>query len=424
MAAAASVALLGGPPRGGVGGKAEAAWLLGLGRASCRMRARCWLLLALLVATPPAAGLELLDDDAGSGGDAGNLAGLAQPVTPGKYTGRLSGEADEEDWYAIDADKGDVLRLRLDARIGVVAELHGPRTILRDIYGFSVQDYPFNFVVPESGRWYVNVRFVSGLGDQAPYAFDVRLGAAGTQFLAESSGAWQTLEMTFDGSQTDWVSVYTRLRVPVGVGDPAEAMAAIELRRDAPQGEWRDHFLMGAYTQGLGHDVVVVPADVSFPVPIQIVTSVDGAGVSVLIISIPPGQRGSLKATTLHSPETPMPLLSVFADEAWPLAHTNGADLVRWLRADDALVVLPGLVASPATERLLHAEGHVVGLATRGAVVTDPAGVAENHVRTPFIFAGLSPGTWRFDYPAALEAGAAERSLLTVAKVPTLGLHR
>lgn len=64
--------------------------------------------IAFLLAGAPTgtAGPDLIDDDAGSGGDAGDTKADALPIGPGTYTGHILPGVDPHDWYALEVPAG------------------------------------------------------------------------------------------------------------------------------------------------------------------------------------------------------------------------------------------------------------------------------------------------------------------------------
>ena len=76
------------------------------------------LILALLVATAPLAHATVTDplqDDAGSGRDAGDAPRKATPMGPGDHRGMVVLVDDPADWYALGLAEGALNKVRVDA---------------------------------------------------------------------------------------------------------------------------------------------------------------------------------------------------------------------------------------------------------------------------------------------------------------------
>lgn len=118
---------------------------------------------------PPDEPLE--QDDAGSGGDAGDDDSTALPITEGTYTGTLDPDFnDTEDWYAIDLVEGDEIAVDLDPDGDFEVALHDPNgTEIARSGAFDGTEH-VEATAAENGTHYVRIFAESGEGD---YTFTV-----------------------------------------------------------------------------------------------------------------------------------------------------------------------------------------------------------------------------------------------------------
>lgn len=117
-------------------------------------------------------GTEALEqDDAGSGGDAGDNASTALAIDEGTLFGTLDPEFDDpEDWYAIDLVDGDEIAADLSPEADFEVAIHDPNGTELDRSGAGDGDEHAEAVASEDGTHYVRVWSQSGRGD---YRLDV-----------------------------------------------------------------------------------------------------------------------------------------------------------------------------------------------------------------------------------------------------------
>lgn len=164
------------------------------------LRAASVLLILLL---PSAGALDPLgrQDDAGSGGDAGDDRGGAVALLAGAYTGRLATLKapylrdpllDQSDWYRIQAGAGERLELEVALLSGdaVTFEIRGPDGALA---GWTVASTStprsVHVVTNEGGPWYVHAFAFNSFGGAYSFALSASpapgaAALAGTGWLA------------------------------------------------------------------------------------------------------------------------------------------------------------------------------------------------------------------------------------------------
>ncbi|MCK4393323.1 PPC domain-containing protein, partial [Candidatus Bipolaricaulota bacterium] len=106
-------------------------------------------------------------NDAGSGHDASDERKGALPLLPGTYQGFLEDD-DDYDWYSFNADKGQIISLKLVPQTGDF-DLY----LYRGDSGSSVahsnhgtgQEEAIQYVAGQSGTWYIRVKRNSGEGE-------------------------------------------------------------------------------------------------------------------------------------------------------------------------------------------------------------------------------------------------------------------
>lgn len=112
----------------------------------------------------------LEQDDAGSGGDAGDSQADALAISPGSTTGTLDPEfGDDEDWYAFDASFNDTIAASMDpveSDADFDLELYDPSGALLDASSTSGSaQEQVGATAADNGTHYLRVLAVAGQGD-------------------------------------------------------------------------------------------------------------------------------------------------------------------------------------------------------------------------------------------------------------------
>lgn len=133
-------------------------------------------LLAALVILPVAGALPTPgQDDAGSGGDAGDRHPLALPIGEGSYQGNLSARSDDFDWYRFDPPPNSLVRIEVGTEDSVAFEIFDSRGVSRrwgEVSGGTAD--AFDIGAP-SGPWTLAVGEydLSSLDTDVPYTFTI-----------------------------------------------------------------------------------------------------------------------------------------------------------------------------------------------------------------------------------------------------------
>lgn len=170
---------------------------------------------------PGTLGLNPSDDDAGSGGDAGDTRSTALPIDEGTYTGTLLNPIDARDQYVFHAERGEVLRLDWEDPgydIGI-ANVYAPDGRQ---YGHDMTPGEDEYVLHQNGTW--RLEFEVGETSLGPvdYTFSLELHEPHTGAVAGGDDRRAaTLEARFE-EPTD---VFTQVWSSVGL-NATDAFAA------------------------------------------------------------------------------------------------------------------------------------------------------------------------------------------------------
>lgn len=367
------------------------------------------LLVALPLAAVPALAVNPLDDDAGTGGDAGDLLTFATPLRPGRYDGTLTPPIDLQDVYVFEARRGQVLELAVDGAF-VDVGLYSPLLPLYpDSYYFLFPPDEGRFLLPADGPWYL--LFLPASNWLQPpmqrYTFAFSVGSPATAIMATSENGWQTMEVRWS-EPTDLV-VYGRLALGPDAGSSPSTMVGFELY--SPDGVLVDyafhHFTWG----GVGDEVEVAPvASVPLEPPALFA---EGTGGSASVLWRPRAEAGSMRLS-IYQTTSGTSLLTFLADV--PAEHATAAGDGVHRRSIEEFeggleVHTPLADLSDGDEWSVNLHDHVLGFFdTWGGSgwVEDPHGrrtavgptTAERFfagVATPVLFLiGAEPGRWTF----------------------------
>lgn len=168
----------------------------------------------LLVSAVPAVAKNPLDDDAGSGRDAGDTPDDAIPIEVGEVPGRLTPPADRSDHYRIHLEEGQVLGIALDAPDRGIprAERAPVHAVILDAQGRAYQgvlaESSASLIVPRTGTWYVEVAsnpaFTADTGSgppagPIPYRLDLRIEHPATVDAERTAAGAHVGRLEFDG---------------------------------------------------------------------------------------------------------------------------------------------------------------------------------------------------------------------------------
>lgn len=185
------------------------------------MRAIHWYLAAALLAVPiPTLAVNPLDNDGGSGGDAGDVPQLATPTALGRIEGSLAFPADRVDYYTFEAEAGDTLTIASDgltARASLVwIGNDGERT-----YGWSYPaPYAATNLIPFDGTWFIKVepytmgpvdyRLQADLGHAAHWAIVESTQGATMEVAWQEAATLRSSSLAVNGGNGPWAVSWTR----------------------------------------------------------------------------------------------------------------------------------------------------------------------------------------------------------------------
>ncbi|MDG6229221.1 MAG: hypothetical protein QCH96_04595 [Candidatus Thermoplasmatota archaeon] len=126
-------------------------------------------------------------NDAGTGGDAGNSITTATPITPGEYSGYLS-YTDVEDWYSFHVASGSGIKINLEPldRSDFDIHLYNPNNELvhsAQYYGDDTLEYPADM----TGIWKIKLDIFPGW-DESKWPEDYLLYGSGAYTLSLELG--------------------------------------------------------------------------------------------------------------------------------------------------------------------------------------------------------------------------------------------
>lgn len=384
-------------------------------------------LLALAVVQGPAGALGPLDDDAGSGADAGDFPGLELPIAPGTHRGSLATPHDIWDRYSFQGHEGMVARITFQSEGYAVAGIEDMAT------AFSGESR--EVVLTATGTWNLTIGTLFVVLDPRvaiiPYHFTLEL------LPARSGDAWRQVhgrslgfEAAFPrGGNTDLVA---QARIPLRPDEPMSAMFAIEWSsEDEPHGGKITIFSTwvhgGVPGGGMGHEVIVSPGAVHVPL-VAVRTEEEIAIMTVGLVEAPLhwvriGVHATVDATLRTTLRSAAP---------FPVASTTDLDAFVWDERNSGAavqVLAPGASLTAPRELSLELDGgSVVFMDTSNwwGTITDPSGdETPLGPLDPFAFVMFpeEEGTWKFSlgWTAGGGLNAVHRYLVKL-QVPHLGI--
>jgi hypothetical protein len=155
-------------------------------------------------------------NDADSGHDASDERKGALPLLPGTYQGFLEDD-DGYDWYSFNADKGQIISLKLVPQTGdfdlYLYKSSSGSSVAHSNHGAG-QEEAIQYVAGQSGTWYIKVKRSSGEG---PYDLTIEVknqddADSGHDASDERQGAWPLRPGTYRGflkraDDYDWYKI-------------------------------------------------------------------------------------------------------------------------------------------------------------------------------------------------------------------------
>ena len=388
----------------------------------------------LLVPLPPVLAVDPLGDDAGSGGDAGDLPHDPLPVPPGSHAGRLRPLlGDARDAYAIDVPGMSILHLRAEIHHKdgwfVTVVVYDPELGLHTLADGGAEE---TVILPHAGRYVVYLMGEALPVADLPYTLHLALETPEGAFSVESGTAWQTVEVAW----TEPGHVLARLERATAqlTGGSARSILYLEADLIFPSGSRVViGFGMVTYEGDTGTRVIVRPlAPLPLPVeelPIRLERPA-ATGPWTLVTDHSAGLTGKLRIVSLGTEALRPVEIHVAADVPLETRGAEGDDLVTWSTSDaeGPAIVAPGVAVVGPRDLDLDVDGLFYGHFWTGAEegsYTGPDGVEHVLPRHEDAFLGeAAQGPWRFHLGGGDHVGAsAERMHLVGAFVPRLGLY-
>lgn len=311
------------------------------------VRALAALLLTIgLTTVPVVGGLPTPgQDDAGSGGDAGDHPALAVPVDAGTYEGMLAGQTDVDDYYEIDPPATSLIQLSVDAEAEVVVELVDPEGNVRE-FGSTTPalegpGFEGEAIGAPKGEWQLHVLLPDDtrLDQDIPYRFElgyeIHDNVAHVDRSAENASA---ITAPFRTDRFKAVEVAVDADEPIDAHEPVAVPYAALVRATFENGT----FAFGSaglnrVYRGVNDEVVWAkgrgPMDVGIETP-----------------ELPTGSSRLLEDTILFDNGTvPAPGLSLDFRVWLGLGSSHGVDAQAWVLWDDPVEGQASFMEPPET---------------------------------------------------------------------------
>jgi len=379
------------------------------------VRAQVALLLATtLLLTTSGAVSNILDDDAGSGGDApGTGEGLF--IGPGTYSGRLTLGLDAEDRYAFDAALGDIVILSFAVEDGVRLTpvqmlVYRPDGTLVD----GVAPWGAQLTPDMAGRWSLRV---DGR-ESAEYSWSLAISHHSFSRTIISRTPWTTVELSQSLPGFLFLQVTTAL--PLRTGASQRTMHLMEIWGES-EGTPVDRARgVGTDTDIYGNAIAVGQNRFTMPT----VDAETGSHVGHNTLSAD-GFQGSGRIVAISSQERQVSI-TIVSDQALDTAVMSGSEVIHWRASDNGTILAPGVHGSHAESRSFTQDGSLVGSAfgfVTNLTVEAPNGRVYPDWNAPSIGARSQLGPWTVRAPPRMDVGVTDGTYFLGANVPSLGIH-
>lgn len=394
------------------------------------------LLLLTVFSVSPSLALHGSQDDAGSGGDAGDTIDDALHILPGVFEGALVYPLDQVDHYAFTVEAGQLISAGFqDVAEAQRASLIGPDGQAYAItFGFGVQ--PAEFVAHETGIWILKVEGpeLSERVDEHVhhrlYRIHLSLSTPEVALSEIVEEPWQSRELSWDEQGTVRVFVWTQTTSRDDA--PITVMKATEFWLELAQGgELRGTFFTHSSrtAQGCTIELHAGPLNLSDQDGSMLCEEQGSGGWSLTIFSFqgPAGALRNIAYTT--EPDAPTMLVSVVSDVPVEHVAATGSTVFTWNEMDEAApkLLAPGAsVVGPRSLEVVVDDHFLGGFSTWTTNGTIHAPNGDEQRLGPGAFEPLidaEEGAWRFDLGSSAGASnAAVKNYMTGVLVPTLGV--
>lgn len=403
--------------------------------------------LALFASPPTGVGVNPLDDDAGTGADAGDSIASAMPITPGRYQGNLTGPPDGRDVYAFEAQKGQLLRLLVENDRGMYMAVIRPGDLLWDVtfpglqYDIAWPGLPIKFPIPYTGTWWLGIGDAFAMQVPLAYEFEYALEPLDELAVLDGPAPSHVLEVRAD-SPVDLL-LYSRVQTEPDSFAPTTALLFEEFDADlvghGPAQGFALLTMMGGGT--VGTSLQVSPG----PLPPQQIPRTDfwdgASGVGIVTIRFK-DVTGAFRLVAYSTDANTTFLLMAEADG--PIEHVGSSDAPVLVWSEDnsgaaVQVVTPAGGFTGERDLPLDVPSRFVGtLQGHGFThtATDPEGrtFEIDGFNDVAYIRDARPGAWNFhveptpgvgpalDFPARVAGTGASRHFLDGVQVPGLGV--
>lgn len=367
-----------------------------------------------------------LDDDAGSGMDAGDIREAALAIQPGGYEGRVARPYDLWDYYVFEATAGQVVRLSLVGTAGVYGSIESfDGVALASVApGESAAA-----LIPANGPTLlaITTAFIIAAPEfgTLDYGFLFSLETPAHSALWTANGPASVAE--YDWGQPVQVNAHASVALPLEVQSAMQVMLALEAWIEPEGYVWEIHVFQfatqpEAFGSGLGHTILIAPgmsSGIALPeMGINesggwVALSVDHRAVRWLrvVMSGTPGQH----------------LLTSFSEAPFRRDFSGEVESFLWDESNsgaEVQVLAPGLsVTGPRQLARDLTARHIVFFDPGGwmGAITDPSGQSTPTTDPKLIIFPASTGEWRFDLGPTIGAGlGAVHRYLHEVRVPYL----
>lgn len=362
------------------------------------------LVLALLVAGLPAAAVNPLDNDAGSGGDAGDVPALALPLVAGSYSGRLNQWFDDFDHYAVESDGRQVLRLATSGDFGQFLEVFDPDGSAHFSMWIGMED---SIYLSAAGTWVLRVWTVPLPASPDPpgflhYHLDLAIATPVFALTDRPGLGWSAYEFRWDAPGR--VDVVGRPEVGLEAAEPTSTIVLLEVPSPYGPSFW---IALSGGLSGVGKYLRFSPAGVVQELPFPPTSGVvrdaaDATGLGGGQVWGTEHGAGWLRVLVLQVGGAPRVRVDVTADVPVTMAEAHGSDVVAWGDRDAGGAVqlmAPGVSVIGKRAFELTIDSPFMGLyeLPRGLATEDP--LVWSSIEQPWVEGPAGP---RWLYPGQL----------------------
>lgn len=311
------------------------------------------------------------EDDAGSGGDAGDGFADALPIAPGTYQGNVSQLGDLDDFYTVDLPLGAWATFLVRAKIAAacigevgcpvlsdcpVIRLYAPDQRLRESggcgsWGDDYQSLIYFFLADMPGAWYVRVSAGTPRSElpEQPYTLEVRLRAVHGSFLRYSFEDVHAAAVRLGPALGAYHALFMTDTIPLVEGTAAPDFMAMAFAPGRPEAYgfavtagdmWSIRPVLAAHALGASMAVRVEPPGVARPNKAGFLVESEGGESSAFVTTLTASRPFS--ATLL-------------------LSYDGDADVGFWKDLEGERVVAATLSEFEADMRLQTPLGGIVG---------------------------------------------------------------